>query len=316
MKAIVLDDNDELRIGDVSDPDPGPGEVAIEVSYAGVQWGDVLVRQGHFPTARPYVPGFEAAGRIAAVGSGVDASRIGEPVTALTSGGAFAERVIALAQLALPLDGLDLRTAAGFGWVTPTAYDLINTVGAVRHGDRVLIHAAAGGVGTRAAQFALAAGAAEVVGVVGTRAQLDYATDFGYTRVIDSHAFADAVADAEFDVILDPIGGPTRAANVECLAPHGRLVVYGNIASWDSHQASTNDLLMNGQSLMTYNSNLLSQTNPDRLAASARAALAQVAAGIISIEATAEYSLDETSHALDQLGTGNTFGKSILRIAS
>ncbi len=315
MKAIALDDNDELRMSDLSDPAPGPGEVAIEVAYAGVQWGDVLVRQGHFPTARPYVPGFEAAGHVVAVGSGVDPSRIGEPVTALASGGAFAERVIAPAQLALPLDGIELRTAAAFGWATPTAYDLINTVGAVRPGDRVLIHAAAGGVGTRAAQFAHAAGATEVVGVVATPAQQDYATQFGYTRLIDKDSFPDALGDARFDVILDPIGGPTRAMNVERLAPHGHLVVYGNIASWDPYQASTNELLMNGQSLMTYNSNLLSQTNPDRLAASAQAALAHVAAGTISIEAGAEYPLAQTSLALDQLATGNTLGKSILRIA-
>jgi NADPH2:quinone reductase len=116
-------------------------------------------------------------------------------------------------------------------------------------------------------------------------------------------------------VILDPIGGPTRAANVERLARHGRLIVYGNIASWDPHLASTNDLLMNGQSLMTYNSNLLSQTHPDRLATSARAALALVAAGTITIEPTTEYPIEETSHALSQLAAGNTLGKSILRIA-
>ena len=75
-------------------------------------------------------------------------------------------------QLALSVEGVDLRTAAAFGWVTPTGYDLINTVGGVRPGDRVLIHAAAGGVGTRAAQFAVAAGAGEVVSVVGTPAQV------------------------------------------------------------------------------------------------------------------------------------------------
>jgi NADPH:quinone reductase len=103
--------------------------------------------------------------------------------------------------------------------------------------------------------------------------------------------------------------------NVKRLARHGRLIVYGNIASWDPHLASTNDLLMNGQSLMTYNSNLLSQTQPGRLATSARAALALVAAGTITIEPTTEYPIEETSHALDQLAAGNTLGKSILRIA-
>ncbi len=316
MKAIILDDRDNLQVGEVADPEPGPGEVSIAVAYAGVQWGDVLVRQGHFPTPRPYVPGFEAAGHIVGVGAGIDPARLGEPVTALTSGGAFAERVTVPASLALALDGIDVRTGAAFGWVTPTAYDLINTIGAVDAGDRVLIHAAAGGVGSRAVQFARAAGAADITGVVGTPQQIEYASGIGCTRVIDKDQYPGELSDSHFDVILDPIGGPTRAANVERLAPHGRLVVYGNIASWDSYEASANDLLMKGQSLLTYNSNLLSQTAPDRLAASARAALEVVRTGTVAIQVTAEYPLSEAAKAVDDLAAGATFGKTILRVAA
>jgi NADPH2:quinone reductase len=140
MLAVVLDADDQLRIDQVEQPVPGPGEVAIGVAFAGVQWGDVLVRDGHFPVPRPFVPGFEAAGRIVAVGAGVDVGRVGQQVTALTSSGAFAEVVVAPTSLALDIGGLSLRTAAGFGWVTPAAFDLINTVSRVGPGDRVLIH--------------------------------------------------------------------------------------------------------------------------------------------------------------------------------
>src|SRR3954453_19644228 len=141
MKAIILDTDDRFRLADLDEPAPGPGEVAIRVAYAGVQYGDVLLRDGHFPVPRPFIPGFEAAGEIVAVGDGVDASRVGEQVTALVGGGAYGEVVTAAAVLALDASGVGIREAAGFGWVTPTAYDLIYTVAGVRAGSSVLIHA-------------------------------------------------------------------------------------------------------------------------------------------------------------------------------
>ncbi|MEU8119594.1 zinc-binding alcohol dehydrogenase family protein [Spirillospora sp. NPDC049024] len=315
MKAVVLDTDDQFHLADLPEPVPGPGEVAIAVAYAGIQYGDVLVRGGHFPLPRPFVPGFEAAGRVIAVGDGVDPGRVGQQVTALTSGGAYAEVVLAPDVLTFEAAGLDPRTAAGFGWVTPTAYDLVNTVGRVRSGESVLIHAAAGGVGSLAVQFAKAAGAGTTVGVVGNAGQTGYAAGFGFDRVLVSEEFPDALDDRRFDVILDPIGGPARLANLERLAPHGRLAVYGNIATFEPVQVSANDLLMDGKSLLTYNSNLLSQTHPERLADSARQALRLVVDGQVSIDITAEYEAADLDTAVQRLADGAVHGKSVLRIA-
>lgn len=314
MQAVVLDTDDQFHLTDIDEPTPAPGQVAIRVAYAGIQYGDVLVRNGHFPVPRPFVPGFEAAGHIIAVGDGIDPARIGTPVTALTSAGAYAEVVIAPAVLTLEAPDLDPRVAAGFGWVTPTAYDLINTVTRVRPGDSVLIHAAAGGVGTLAAQFAKAAGAATIVGVVGNDDQAVYSAQFGYDQVLAREQFPHALADDHFDVILDPIGGPTRHANLERLAPHGRLAVYGNIATFEPVEVSANDLLMQGKSLLTYNSNLLSTTHPERLAASAHEALKLLTDGRVRIDITAEYQLADLDTAIQRLADGATRGKSILRI--
>ncbi len=314
MKAVVLDTDDQFRIAEVAEPVPGPHEVAIRVVYAGVQYGDVLVRKGHLPIPRPFVPGFEAAGQIVAAGEGVDQSRIGEHVTALISGGGFGEVAIAPQMLAIGAAQVDPRTAAGFGWVTPTAYDLINTVARVRPGDTVLIHAAAGGVGCLAGQFAATAGAQRIVGVVGNAGQVDYARRFGYHEVLVPEEFPDAVGDEAFDVILDPIGGQTRLASLARLAPHGRIVVYGNIATFEPVTVSTNDLLMRGQSLMTYNSNLASHTRPERLAASATRAMALVADGSVRIDITAEYDLPDVGTAIANLAGGTTHGKSIVRV--
>jgi NADPH2:quinone reductase len=315
MHAVVLDAEDQLAVTAVADVVPVTGQVAIRVGYAGIQWGDVLVRQGHLPVPRPFVPGFEAAGVIVAVGEGVPESRIGQRVAALTPAGAFADVVLAEDVLTFDVGDTDPRIAAGFGWVTPTAYALVNEVGRVRAGERILIHAAAGGVGGLAAQYASLAGAGRVVAVVVDEEQRTYASQFPYDLVILANEFASGLSDDElFDVILDPIGGDTRLANVERLAPHGRLVVYGNIATLAPVEVGVNDLLMQGKSLLTFNSNLLSQTDPVRLAAIARAALEALTAGDVRIDVTAEYAMDDLDVALERLVAGATHGKSVLRV--
>jgi len=315
MRAVVLDGDDQLIVTDVDEPSPRAKEVAIRVDYAGIQWGDLLTRQGHFPLPRPFFPGYEAAGEIIAVGDEVDDRRIGQRVAALTRAGAFAEIALADATLTFDVGDTDVRVAAGFGWVTPTAYALINEVGRVQTGERVLVHAAAGGVGALAAQYAARAGAGRVVGVVVDEAQRAYASQFPYDLIILADSFPAALDREAFDVILDPIGGTVRLLNIERLAPHGRLVAYGNIATLAPVEVDVNALLMQGKSLLTYNSNLLSHSDPERLAASARAALETVTSGDIRIDITAEFALHELDAALARLAAGGTHGKSILRLA-
>ncbi|WP_354637965.1 quinone oxidoreductase family protein [Kitasatospora camelliae] len=314
MKAVVLGTDNRFRLTETTKPDPGPGQVAVRVAYAGVQWGDVLVRDGHFPVPRPFVPGFEASGRIVAVGAGVDGNRLGEQVAALVTGGGYAEVVLAPAVLAVRAENLDPRTAAAFGWTTPTAYELINTVTRTAPGESVLIHAASGGVGTMAAQYAAAAGARRIVGVTGTEDRADYARRFGFHEVLTRSDFPDDLDGETFDVILDPVGGATRSANLAHLAPHGRLAVYGNIAASGPATVSADDLLTSGQSLLTYNSSLLSRTAPDTLAAGAARALALVADHSVRIDITAEHELADAGTAIADLANGATRGKSIVRV--
>lgn len=217
--------------------------MAIRVAYAGIQWGDTMVRDGHFPIPRLFVPGFEASGHITAVGEVIDPSRVGAPVAALTTAGAYARVVLAPAALSLDIGDLPLRTAAGLGWGAPTAYDLINTTAQVQPGESVLIHAAPGSVGTLAAQFARLAGAGRIVGVAGSTARADYAAQFGYDQVLLGEEFPTKLNTEQFDVILDPVGGVTRRAGLEQLAAHGRLVAYGNLSTYEPVLADTNDLL-------------------------------------------------------------------------
>ncbi|MFD4945205.1 zinc-binding alcohol dehydrogenase family protein [Streptomyces sp. NPDC058239] len=315
MKAVLLDAADRYQVADMDEPTPGPGEVAIRVAYAGIQWGDTMVRDGHFPVPRPFVPGFEASGHIVAVGRDVAASRVGEPVAALTTAGAYAQVVVAPAALTLNVGNVPLRTAAGLGWGGPTAYDLINSAAHVRPGESVLIHAAAGGVGTLAAQFARLAGAGRIVGVVGSADRAAYAARFGYDQILLREEFPAALGDEKFDAILDPVGGQTRQAGLEQLAPHGRLAAYGNLSTYEPVLASANDLLMHGTSLVTYNSNLLHRTHPERLADSAYRALRLVADGRVHVDITVEYDMADLATAVQRLAAGATHGKSILRVA-
>ncbi|GAA1961525.1 quinone oxidoreductase family protein [Kitasatospora viridis] len=314
MRAIVLDHDSELRLTGLDRPEPGPGEVAVQVTHAGLQWGDVLLKDGFFPVPRPFVPGFEAAGRIGAVGAGVPAERIGEAVTVLATGGAFAQTLVVPAEFALPVGELPLATAAGFGWSTPTAYDLVHHVARVQPGDTVLVHAAAGGVGTMAAQFARRAGAGRLVGVVGSPERAAYAAEFGYDQVVLRADFPAALGEQRFDVVLDPVGGRTRSRSLELLAPHGRLALYGVLDAAEPVAADTTALLMAGQSVLGYSSDLLYRTRPDRFAASARAALAEVTAGHVRIDVTAEYPVEDLARAVEQLRAGAVLGKAVLRL--
>ncbi|MFB6837272.1 zinc-binding alcohol dehydrogenase family protein [Streptomyces sp. NPDC056361] len=315
MRAIVLDGDDHYRITELDTPVPGPGEVALRVAYAGVQWGDTMVKDGLFPVPRPFVPGFEASGHIVAVGPGVDANRVGEAVTALAAGGAHAEVVVVPAVLALAVGELPLRTAAAFGWSTPTAYDLVHTVARVRAGERVLIHGAAGAVGGQAAQFARLAGAGRIVGVAGSADRAAYAARSGFDEVLLREDLPAGLGDERFDVVLDPVGGPTRQAGLSALAPHGRLVAYGALGGHAPVLADTDALLGDGRSLMTYNSALLSRTHPERLADSARRALGLLVEGLVSVDVTAEYDPSELGLAVRRLREGATRGKSLLRVA-
>ena len=315
MKAVILDVDDHYRVTELDEPSPGPGQVAIRVAYAGIQWGDTMVRDGSFAVPRPFVPGFEASGHIVAVGADVDTRRVGEAVTALTTSGAYAEVVLAPATLTFDIADMPLRTAAGLGWGAPTAYDLINTAAHVRPGESVLIHAAAGGVGTLAAQFARLAGADRIVGVVGSTARAAYAARFGYDQILLREEFPAALGDEKFDSILDPVGGQTRQAGLEQLAPHGRLAAYGNLSTHEPVLVGANDLLTRGTSLMTYSSILLSQTHPERLADSACRALGLVADGRVRVDITAEYDMADLASAVQRLAEGATLGKSILRVA-
>jgi NADPH2:quinone reductase len=311
-----------LRITDVDLPEPGPGEVAIDVAYAGVNYAEVMARRGSLPPFRPpFVPGLEVAGRVRALGAGVDGLQVGQPVAALTTRGGYAEVAVAPAAVTYTLSGdgeADLRAGAALPTIVPTAWALVHEVARLRQGDDVLIQAAAGGVGTVAAQIARHAGARRVLGVAGTEAKAEYALRFGYDKVFVGPDWPERARAATngrgFDVILESIGGEVRAQSFELLATLGRLVIFGNATDEPEVGIADRTLRATVKSILGFSITALAIAEPPRARAIAEAALAAVARGEIVVEITEVFSLDEVGRAHELLEGRRSTGKLVLEV--
>ncbi|MFB7247725.1 quinone oxidoreductase [Streptomyces populi] len=309
-----------LRVTEAKVPDPGPGQVSIDVAYVGVNFADLKARsEGYRVPALPFVPGLEVSGRIRAVGPDVTGLRVGQEVTALTEGGAYAEVTVADAVTVFPLpDGIGLRTGAGLPTVLPTAYALLHTVGRIRPGETVLVQGAAGGVGTVLGQLAKAAGAGTVYGVVSGPAKAEYALGNGYDEVFVG-SFTDEVRAATggrgVDLALDPVGGETLRGSLASLAPFGRLVSFGNASSAEPWTVGQPELYPTGLSVSGFSILGLAKTAPAALRDIASRAFETVADGTVSLPVTAEFALEDAAEAHTLMGSRTSTGKLLLRVA-
>ena len=232
MRAVVITkagDPSVLKVQERPDPPaPGPGQVLIAVRAAGVNFADTMARVGLYEDAPPLpaVVGYEVSGKIAAVGAGVEATRVGERVMAATRFGGYAEQVVVAARDAIPLpEALSFEQGAAIPVNCATAWAALHGFGSLQSGERVLIHAAAGGVGIAALQLAKAAGA-EVHGTAspGKHARL---AELGLDRAIDYRTDGWWKGLSSYDVILDAVGGQSFRRSYGLLRAGGRLVAYG-----------------------------------------------------------------------------------------
>ncbi len=214
---------------------PGPGEIGIRVEAAGVNFADVLGRMGLYPEAPPipFCPGYEVAGTVAATGPGVEAFRPGDRVLAFTRFGGYAESAVTLASMTFPLPaGVSFDEGAAFPVNYATADLALSVAGALRAGERVLVHGGAGGVGTAAVRLALRRGAV-VLATAGSPEKTAFLLREGVHRAIDHRreSVPDAVRAATggegVHLVLDPRGGAGLAESLALLAPLGRVVAYG-----------------------------------------------------------------------------------------
>jgi NADPH:quinone reductase len=223
-----------LQLEDVATPEPGPGEVLIEVAAVGVNFIDVYHRAGLYKVAMPFTPGQEAAGTVTALGPGVGGVRRGDRVACYHGSlAAYAEYVVAPADRVVVLpDGVTPAQGAALMLQGMTAHYLACTTHPIRPGETCVVHAAAGGVGLLLCQIAKRRGA-RVIGTVSTTAKADLAREAGADEVIDYTAQDFSVAvmrltgGAGAQVIYDSVGSTTFDAGLRCLARRGMMVLFG-----------------------------------------------------------------------------------------
>ena len=238
MRAVIAPDPggpDALVVADVPDPQPGPGEVVIDLTATAVNRADTLQRQGFYPPppGASDILGLECSGVVSAVGDGVDAWSVGDEVCALLAGGGYAEKVLVPAGQVMPVpDGVDLVTAGALPEVACTVWSNVFMIAGLREDETLLVHGGAGGIGTFAIQLAHALGA-RVITTAGSEEKLEVCRSLGADVAINykEQDFVEEVKAATdgrgADVILDNMGGKYLSRNVDALATEGRLVVIG-----------------------------------------------------------------------------------------
>lgn len=227
-----------LKIQESPEPVPGPGEALLDVRAAGVNFADVMARLGIYPDAPklPAVVGYEVSGVVRAVGAGVERFRAGERVVALCRFGGYSERVVLPEAQLFPLpENLSFEEGAAVPVNYLTAYQALEVMAGVKAGDKVLIHSAGGGVGLAAIDLCRHLGA-DVVGIA-SESKHARLQERGVALTIDGRredwesAVREATRGRGVDVVLDPNGGSSWTKSYRCLAPTGRLVVYGFAAA-------------------------------------------------------------------------------------
>ncbi|NTX10668.1 quinone oxidoreductase [Myxococcus sp. CA056] len=322
MKAIRYHEvggPEVLRLDEVPEPTPGPGEVRIRVKAAGVNFADTERRRGLYDATSPLprILGSEAAGIVDGVGPGVDAKWVGRRVVALAPR-SYAEFATTAEEELLELpEHVSFEEAAGLLVQGLTAWHLIHTSAQLQQGQRVLIHAAAGGVGLLAIQLAKQAGAT-VLGTVSSEEKAKLARESGADDVFVYGGTA-SVAEwvrtvtqgAGVEVVLDSVGASTWASSLESLAAFGHLVAYGS-ASGPPAAVEVETLYAKSLKVSAY---WLRTPHPAALQRRAREALGSaLAGGQLRVKLGLVVGLEEAAQAHQRLESRATVGKVVLRV--
>lgn len=321
MKAIRINETGEpevMHLEEIEKPTPNAGEVLIKVAAAGINYADLAQRQGAYltRTRTPMTMGFEVAGTVEALGPDVQAPAIGTRVAAFGNGG-YAEYTTAQASSVIPIpDTMDFAQAAAFPVQGITAYQLLHESARLQHGESVLVHAAAGGVGTLAVQLAKLMGAGTVIGTASNQQKLDLARKLGADVTINYgesnwyEQVKSATNGQGADVILEMVGGTIADQSLQCLAPFGRMVIYG-AASGDIAQFSGIQLMYKNQSIIGYWLTAW-MSRPDRIAAAIQDLIRYLSSGNLQIVVGHTFPLAQAADAHRTIAERRTTGKVVL----
>ena len=316
-----------LEVGDVPKPQATADRVRVRVCAAALNRADLLQRRGRYPAppgAPADGPGLEFAGEVEQLGEEVRSWSLGQRVFGITGGGAQAEYVVVPeSHLAEVPQGLSWAEAAAVPEVFITAHDALFTRAGFRSGERVLVHAAGSGVGTAAVQLARRAGAGAIYGTSRTAEKLERAREYGLDEGIavgdDPGAFAESVrrwtGGRGVNVLLDLVGAPYLAANLEALAPRGRMVLIGTLAgtsaALDFRAVMSKRLTLVGTVLRTRSAE--EKSRAVRRFASHVVPLFE--RGLLRPVLDGTYPLEEVQAAYERLESNASFGKVVLLVA-
>ena len=310
MRAATIR-NGSVVLEEHPDPEPGVGEVLVRVRAAGLNGADMLQRQGAYPAppgSPQDIPGLELAGEV--VAAGPDAARFseGDRVMAVVGGGAQAELAVVHERAAMPVpEALDWPAAGGFPEVFTTAHDAVFTQAGLQPGERLLVHGAAGGVGTAAVQLGRAAGA-RVTATVRNETLRPEVEKLGATA-IDPEGFEEH---GPFDVVLELVGGPNMSGNLNALEVGGRIAVIGVGAG---PKAELSLVALMGKRARIHGSTLRARPLEQKADAARRVerhVLPLVEAGAVAVPVADTFPLDRTEEAYDRFTAGGKLGKVVL----
>ena len=312
MLAIEIRDYGDaavLQPVEVPDPIAGDGEITIDVRYAAVGLIDVILRRGDIRFALPLRPGLSVSGEVRAIGAGAADFRLGDRVAAFTTPprfGGYASVVAVPAALAASLSTASGEVSFDSGAALivngPAALTALGDLGGVSSGSAVVIHGATGALASTMAQVARHLGADPLIAVTGSADKHQAALALGYT-----HAFVTSddlerevralTSGRGADVVVDPVGGPSRLTSLALLRPLGRLLAVGHASSEPDPFISPTDLWLGNQAILGLNVGALAATEPQRFQRAARRTMALAAAGAIGADIDRVYPLPEAADA-------------------
>jgi NADPH:quinone reductase len=314
---------DRTEIREIKEPRPGPGEVTIDVAYAGINFIDVMARRGDaaYVAAWPYAPGLEVSGTVRETGPDVTGLAVGQKVAALTAGGGLAEVVLARAGLVVPVPGqVPSPVAAAAPLTLTTALLLLQDAGGFRPGKSVLVHSASGGVGSSIAQLVPLLGGGLRIGTVGHPDKVASALKGGYDVAMArgdglAEAIRAAADGAQVDIVLDPLGTAMLDADLEVTAPGGRIVLFGNAGGGELAPLPPVGLLYAGNlAIGGFSMRRLCATAPHRVSAGLGRVLGLIAEGALDIAITEVGSLADVPAVHQLLAEGRNDGKYVVRL--
>ena len=325
MRAVVcseLGPADRLSVQELPDPQPGPGEIVIDVKAAGLNFPDTLIIQGRyqFRPDLPFVPGGEASGVVSVVGAGVERFAVGDEVVAMGVSGAFAEKWVVEASSVMPKPpSMEHRVAAGFGLTYGTSFYALKQRAELQAGESLLVLGAAGGVGSAAVELGTAMGA-QVIAAASTDEKLEYAAGLGAGTGINylTEDFRERLKEVTngrgVDVVYDPVGGELSEQALRSMAWNGRFLVIG-FAAGSIPEIPLNLPLLKSVSITGVFWGAWTKRDPAASSANFAELFSMVGSGVLQPRVSAVHPLDGYVEAFGALTGRRAMGKVVFEIA-